>query len=205
MKDATCKNCRQSGQKLFLKGDRCHTPKCPMVKKPYAPGAHGKRRRRISEYGLQLKEKQKMRNIYGLREKQFRNYFKKALQEKGVVGDNLIQKLESRLDNIIFKLGLAESLKKARQIVNHGHVLVNNRKIDIPSYQVKPKDVIKIKKSKINSLLFKDLKTELKKHKTPNWLSFDKNKLEAKILSQPKPEDVNIPVDIHMIVEYYSR
>ena len=206
MENAVCKKCRRAGQKLFLKGERCFTPKCAMIKKPYAPGIHGKKRRRaISEYGTQLAEKQKICRIYDIRERQFKRYFREASKEKGIIGDNLLKKLETRLDNVIFKLGLAESRKKARQFVSHGHILVNNKKVNIPSFQVKPKDVIKVKKVSLGLAAFKDLGTKLKKFKTSDWLSLDKNKLEGKIVSYPQREDISIPVDMQMIVEYYSR
>ncbi len=205
MSEASCKKCRRAKQKLFLKGERCFTSKCAMVKKPYPPGMHGKRRRNISEYGAQLAEKQKICRIYGIREKQSKRYFREASKERGVIGDNLLKKLEMRLDNVVFRLGIATSRRKARQLVNHGHILVNNRKVDIPSFQVKLKDSIEIKKSSIGSALFKNLETKLKKYKTPSWLSSDKSKTKAKVISQPKQEDIIIPVDIKMIVEYYSR
>ncbi len=206
MENAVCKKCRRAGQKLFLKGERCFTPKCAMIKKPYAPGIHGRRRRRaISEYGTQLIEKQKICGIYNIRERQFKRYFREASKERGVIGDNLLKKLETRLDNVIFKLGLAESRRKARQFVSHGPILINNKKVNIPSFQVKPKDIIKVKKVSFSSAVFKDLGTKLKKFKTPDWLSLDKNKLEGKIVSYPKREDISIPVDMQMIVEYYSR
>jgi len=206
MSEANCKKCRRAGQKLFLKGERCFTPKCAMVKKPYPPGIHGKKRRRsISEYGSQLAEKQKICEIYNIRERQFKRYFREALKERGIIGDNLLKKLETRLDNVIFKLGLAESRKKARQFISHGHISVNNRKVNIPSFQVKPKDVIKVKKSSLGLAAFKDLGTKLKKLKVPDWLSLDKNKLECKLISLPQRKDINIPVDMQMIVEYYSR
>jgi len=201
-----CKKCRRVGQKLFLKGERCFTPKCAIIKKAYPPGVHGKKRRRmISEYGSQLLEKQKLCYIYNIRERQLKRYLREAIKEKGVIGDNLLKRLETRLDNVVFKLGWAESRGGARQLVSHGHILVNNKKVDIPSFGVKPKDVINIKKSSINLGSFKDLKIKLKKYKTPTWLSLDKNKLEGKVLSWPKVEDINIPVDIQMIIEYYSR
>lgn len=205
MKEASCKKCRRAGQKLFLKEERCFMAKCAMIKKPYAPGIHGKRRKIISEYGMQLTEKQKICRIYNIREEQFKRYFKEAVKEKGIIGNNLLKKLETRLDNAIFRLGLAGSRNKARQLVGHGHVLVNNKKVNIPSFQVRPKDIIQIKKSSLNLVLFKDLKTKLKKFKTPNWLSFDATKMEGKIISWPKQEDIDIPVDIQMVVEYYSR
>ena len=206
MKTASCKKCRRAGQKLFLKGERCFTTKCAMIKKPYAPGIHGKKRRRaISEYGAQLIEKQKLSWIYNINETQLKRYFKEASREKGVTGNNLLKKLETRLDNTIFKLGWAESRRKARQLVGHGHILVNNKRASIPSFQASKGDVIKIKKNSLNLAPFKDLKTKLKKYKTPSWLSLGKNKLEGKVVSLPEQEDINIPVDVQMIVEYYSR
>lgn len=205
MKEAQCKKCRRAGQKLFLKEERCFTPKCAMIKKPYPPGIHGKRRRILSEYGTQLAEKQKICRIYNIRERQFKRYFSEASKEKGIIGDNLLKKMETRLDNVVFRLGMAGSRKNARQLVNHGHFLVNNKKINIPSFQIKPKDVVKIKKSSLALVHFKDLKTKLKKHKPPSWISLDKNKLEGKIISLPKQEDISVPVNIQVIVEYYSR
>ncbi len=202
---SSCKKCRRAGQKLFLKGERCFTPKCAMIKKPYAPGIHKKRRRAVSEYGAQLTEKQKIRHTYNLRERQLKRYIREAGSEKGVIGDNLIKKLELRLDNVIFQLKWAESRKKAHQLVSHGHILVNDKKVNLSSFQVKPKDVIKIKKSSLGLALFKDLQTKLKTYKPPAWLSFDKDKFEAKIIALPTREDANIPADIQMIIEYYSR
>jgi len=184
-KEAVCKKCRSAGQKLFLKGERCFTAKCAMVKKPYRPGIHGKMRRTVSEYGAQLIEKQKLCRIYNIRERQFKRYFKEASKEKGILGENIVKKLETRLDNVVFRLGWAESRRKARQLVNHGHFLVNNKKVNIPP--------------------FKDLSTKLKKYEPPKWLSLDKKKLVGKVLSFPSLEDANIPVDIHMVIEYYSR
>lgn len=201
-----CKKCRRRGEKLFLKEERCFTPKCAMVKRAYPPGIHGKKRRRvISEYGAQLAEKQKICFVYGIREKQLKRYLREASKEKGVIGDNLLKKLEIRLDNVVFRLGFAGSRKKARQIVSHGHVIVNTRKVNIPSFHVKPKDIIKIKKSSSVRPLFEELKNKLKKYKTPSWLSLNKDILEGEILSWPKREDINIPADIQMIIEFYSR
>jgi len=177
-----------------------------MVKKPYPPGVHGKKRRKtISEFGAQLAEKQKLCQIYNIRERQFKRYLKEAMKEKGVIGENLLKRLETRLDNIVFRLGWAESRNKARQIISHNHILVNNKKTNLPSLPLKPGDAIKIKKSSLSLALFKNLKTKLKKYKTPIWLFLDKNKLEGKLLSWPKAGDINIPVDIPMIIEYYSR
>lgn len=206
MTDLKCKKCRRAGEKLFLKGERCFGQKCAMIRKPYPPGAHGKtRRRRISEYGLQLIEKQKIRYIYGVSEKQFKGYFKKIVRQKGDKEDFLAQQLESRLDNIVFRLGWAKSRKLARQIVNHGHILVNKRKVDIPSYQVKKTDVIKIREKSKKSDLFNNLKTILKKYEAPKWISLDKQKLEGEIKREPRLDDLDKIGEISMIIEYYSR
>lgn len=206
MKDPVCKKCRRAGQKLFLKGERCFTPKCAMVKKPYTPGVHGRKRRRgLTEYGIQLAEKQKLKKIYGVNENQLKKYFKEAAKARGVATDVLLSKLETRMDNVIFRLGLAESRAKARQIVGHGHILLNNRKINIPSIHVKKGDLIKIKKSSLNKPLFSSLETRLKKYNPPVWLSLDKKELTASVLAMPSKEEMEIPADLQMIVEYYSR
>lgn len=206
MKDPKCKKCRRAGQKLFLKGERCFTPKCPMIKKPYPPGVHAKKRRRgLSEYGAQLAEKQKLRRIYDIGEKQLKKYFKEAAKTRGMLTDVLLSKLETRLDNVVFRLGWAESRSKARQIVSHGHILLNNRKVDIPSIGVKKGDKIKIKKSILKSPLFKDLEIKLKKFKPPSWLSLDKKEFKATVLNLPLGKEIEVPVDLSMIIEYYSR
>jgi len=205
-KDLDCKKCRRAGQKLFLKGERCFSPKCAMVKKPYPPGVHGKKRRRgLTEYGTQLAEKQKLKRIYGVSEKQLKKYFEESTKARGVATDVLLAKLETRIDNVIFRLGLAESRAKARQIVAHGHVFLNGRKIDIPSIQVKKGDLIKIKKSSLNKPLFSNLETRLKKFNPPVWLSLDKKELTASVLAMPIKEEMEIPADLQIIVEYYSR
>jgi small subunit ribosomal protein S4 len=204
--DSKCKKCRRVGQKLFLKGERCFSQKCAMIRKPYIPGLHGRsRRRRISEYGQQLTEKQKVRHTYGISESQFKNYFKEIVDQKGNKEELLVYKLESRLDNVVFRLGWAQSRRLARQIVNHGHILVNQRKVNIPSYQAKKGDVIQIKERSKKIALFRDLKTTLKKYEAPAWLSLDKQKLEGKIISQPKAADLGKIGEIGMIIEYYSR
>lgn len=207
MIDAKCKKCRRVGQKLFLKGERCFSQKCAMIRKPYIPGLHGKskRRKRISEYGQQLIEKQKIRHIYGISESQFKNYFKKIIGQKGNKEELLVNKLESRLDNVIFRLGWAQSRDLARQIVNHGHILVNRRKVNIPSYQVKKGDIIQIREKSKKIVPFQDLKTTLKKYEVQAWLSLDKQKLEGKIIGQPKIADLGKVGEIGMIIEYYSR
>ncbi len=177
-----------------------------MVKKPYPPGVHGKKRRRgLTEYGVQLAEKQKLRKIYGVNEKQLKKYFEESAKARGVATDVLLAKLETRIDNVIFRLGLAESRAKARQIVAHGHVLLNGRKINIPSIQVKKGDLIKIKKSSLGKPLFGNLETKLKKFNPPAWLSLDKKELTASVLATPIKEEMEIPADLQMIVEYYSR
>ncbi len=177
-----------------------------MVKKPYVPGIHGRKRRRaLTEYGTQLAEKQKLKKIYGVREKQLKKYFKESTKARGVATDVLLSKLETRIDNVIFRLGLAESRAKARQIVGHGHISLNNRKIDIPSIHVKKGDILKIKKTSLNKGLFKSLDTRLKKFNPPAWLFLDKENWQANVLAMPIKEDMESPADLQMIVEYYSR
>ena len=206
MIDSKCKKCRRAGQKLFLKGERCFGQKCAMIRKPYIPGLHGKSRRKgISEYGQQLIEKQKVRHIYGVSESQFKNYFKEIVGQRGNKEELLVNKLESRLDNVVFRLGWAQSRNLARQIVNHGHILVNQRKVNIPSCQVKKGNIIQIKEKSKKLSLFQDLKINLKKYETPAWLSLDKQKLEGKIIDQPKVADLGKIGQIGMIIEYYSR
>jgi small subunit ribosomal protein S4 len=208
MLDNKCKKCRRAGEKLFLKGERCFSQKCAMIRRAYIPGLHGKtrtRRRRLSEYGQQLAEKQKVRWIYGVSEKQFKNYLKAIARQKGDKEELLLTQLETRLDNIVFRLGWAKSRSLARQLVSHGHILVNRRKVDIPSYQVKKGDRISIKAKSKKSPLFKDLKTILKKHKTFSWLTLDKEKLEGQMIAQPKIEEIGKTGDMGMIIEFYSR
>ncbi|OGZ35390.1 MAG: 30S ribosomal protein S4 [Candidatus Portnoybacteria bacterium RIFCSPLOWO2_01_FULL_43_11] len=207
MLDPKCKKCRRVGEKLFLKGERCFSQKCAMIRKPYRPGLHGKsrRRRRLSEYGQQLIEKQKVRLLYGVSEKQFKNYVKAIAPKKGDKGELLLTNLETRLDNVIFRLGWAKSRALARQIVNHGHILVNQRKLDIPSYQVKKGDQIQIKEKIKKSPIFKDLKTILNKYEAPSWLGLDKEKPEGQVLALPKTEDVGKVGEMGMIIEFYSR
>ncbi len=204
--DSKCKKCRRAGQKLFLKGERCFSQKCAMIRKPYIPGLHGKARRRsLSEYGQQLIEKQKVRHVYGVSEKQFKNYFKEIVDQRGNKEELLVNKLESRLDNIVFRLGWAQSRALARQLVNHGHISVNQRKVDIPSYQVKKEALIRIKEKSKKLAPFRDLKTTLKKYEVPAWLSLDKQKLIGKVINQPQVADISKVGEIGMIIEYYSR
>jgi len=204
-----CKICRREGDKLFLKGDRCNTAKCSFVRRKYPPGVHGpKARPKFSAYGLQLRCKQKIKNIYNLGERQLVRIFKQCLKQKGNTGDNLLKFLEWRLDNVIYRLGLADSRSQARQLVNHGHFRVNNKKVDIPSYYVKQNDVINISPSSLSqSQYFKDNLMKPEKIKIPDWLVWDKNTSQITILGEPNIEDIkkNQNIDTKLVVEYYSR
>ena len=201
--DASCRLCRREGQKLFLKGERCYSTKCALEKRNYAPGQHGQSRKKISEYGLQLREKQKAKRFYGLLETQFRNLFDKAAKRKGMTGENLLIMLESRLDNVVFRMGFASSRKEARQLVNHGHFTVNGRKVDIPSFEVKAGDVIKVKEKSTSSPKFKEIKEMT--ISVPSWITVDVDKLEGKVVALPKREDIDTPIEEHLIVELYSK
>lgn len=203
--DAQCRKCRRAGTKLMLKGERCNSAKCAMVSRNYVPGIHGqKRRAKQSQYGLQLAEKQKARISYGLREKQFHLLFLKA-KRQGDAGYNLLKLLETRLDNVIFRLGLAISRPQAKQMVSHGSFLINDKKVDIPSYQVKTGDIIKIKKSKQDSKLFKEALAKAKKADVPGWLNWDWNDSQAKVLHEPGQQEVDQSINSQVIVEFYSR
>lgn len=201
--DANCRLCRREGQKLFLKGDRCYSTKCAMERRGYAPGQHGQGRSKASDYALQLREKQKTKRFYGLQETQFRNLFDKADRKQGITGENLLIMLETRLDNVVFRLGFASSRKEARQLVTHGHFTVNGKKVNIPSYAVKPGDVIKVKEKSTNSPKFKEVKEMT--ITVPEWVSVDVEKLEGKVLSVPTREQIDTPVAEHLIVELYSK
>ncbi|NTU67009.1 MAG: 30S ribosomal protein S4 [Candidatus Moranbacteria bacterium] len=205
--DAKCRKCRRAGEKLFLKGDRCNSAKCAIVKRNYIPGVHGKKMRRGgSEYGMQLSVKQKIKRIYGVLEKQFRRHFEDAKKKKGVTGDLLLQRLEFRLDNIVYRMGFASSRAFARQLVNHGLISVNGKRVSIPSCEVNVNDVISIKEEKKAKNYFKNLEQQLKNKKDfPSWISFDSSKLEGKIVSVPEKDDIGINVDAQVVVEYYSR
>ncbi len=206
LREAVCKKCRRAGEKLFLRGERCFTPKCAMVKKPYPPGLHGKKRKRaLSEYGLQLAEKQKLKRIYNIGEAQLKKYYQIASKAKGVATDALLIQLETRIDNIVFRLGFAESRAKARQIVSHGHILLNSRKVTIPSIQLKKGDVLTIKQSSINKPLFAALSTKLKKYNPPAWLSLDKENFKATVTGLPSKDDIEKNIDLQMVIEYYSH
>jgi len=206
--EAVCKLCRREEEKLYLKGEKCFTDKCPVSRRPYAPGMHGKRgqfRRKMSDYGLQLREKQKARRVYGLLEAQFRRYFENAERQKGVTGENLLRMLEMRLDNVVYRLGFGASRPQARQVVRHGHIEVNGRKINIPSYQVKPGDVVAVRERSKRLGEFRDLGKALENHGTPDWLSLDAARLAGRVVSAPTREVIDIPLREQLIVEYYSR
>lgn len=209
MKDSKCKICRRLGTKLFLKGDRCFSAKCAMVRKPYSPGPQKKKKSSpLSEYGKELREKQKLKEFYNLREAQFKKYVKEVLsyQAKGEdIGNLLIKKLECRLDNVIFRLGFAVSRAQARELVSHKHFLVNGKIVNIPSYQVKKGDVIAVKPQSLNKAIFQNLSQKLKKQKIPSWLSLNLPKLEAKVINEPSLAEVSPPVEISAIFEFYSK
>lgn len=189
---------------MFLKGERCYTVKCGVARRAYAPGQHGQdKRMRISEYAMQLREKQKVKRIYGVLEKQFRKYYEEAARIKGNTGNILVELLERRLDNVIYRTGLGSSRNQARQLVNHGHFLVNGRKVDIPSYIVKTGDVIKVKKDSL--AYFKNIRESLKSSQAPSWLNFDAKNLEVKVNSKPNEKETELDVNIHQVVEYYSK
>jgi len=197
-----CKLCRREAQKLFLKGDKCLTDKCPVERRPYPPGEHGRRRRKESEYYMQLREKQKAKRIYGVLERQFRNYYELATKTKGITGETLLQILESRLDNVIYRIGFAPSRAEARQEVRHGHIAVNGRRVDIPSFRVKPGDVI----STLEDIArIKEAAESANKAAVPPWLEVDYSNLAAKVTGVPSREDIDIPVQEKMIVELYSK
>ncbi|SFL90813.1 30S ribosomal protein S4 [Halanaerobium salsuginis] len=202
---AVCKLCRREGEKLYLKGSRCYSNKCSFDRRPYVPGEHGQGRQKVSEYGSQLREKQKVRRIYGIMEKQFHNYFQKAETLPGVTGENFLQLLERRLDNVVFRLGFASSRSEARQFVLHGHILVNGSKVDIPSYQIEVDDVISVKDSSRKTNRFKEVFEYNSDLATQEWLSTDLEKAEGSVVALPEREDIDYPVEEHLIVEYYSR
>ena len=200
---ANCKLCRREGQKLFLKGDKCYSVKCPLEKRNYAPGQHGQNRKKMSEYGTQLREKQKTKRFYGMQETQFRNLFEKASKLPGKAGENLLILLETRLDNVVFRLGFAASRKEARQLVIHGHFLVNGKKADIPSMELKAGDTVTVKEKSQKSPKFSEIKDM--QISVPSWMEVNVSKLEGKVVSLPKREDIDTPVAEHLIVELYSK
>ncbi len=200
---ADCRQCRREGQKLFLKGERCTTKKCAMERRPVAPGPHAAGRRKPSEYSVQLREKQKAKRAYGLLEKQFRGYYEEAERMKGVTGENMLILLERRLDNVVYRMGIGSSRAQSRQIVNHGHITVNGKRVNIPSYQVKKGDVIAIKENKKDNEMFKELKGA--KIVMPKWVEFDTESFVGKVIDNPQREDIDLNINEQLIIELYSK
>ena len=203
--ESSCRQCRREGEKLFLKGTRCYSHKCAVERREYAPGQHGAKRSKLSNFGLQLREKQKLKRIYGVLERQFRNYFEAAARTKGVTGTLLIQSLERRLDNVIYQMGFATSRNEARQIVSHGFVTVNDRRVNIASFLVKDHDEVALKFVKTGLANFKENLEASKGRTVPAWLAVDKDHFKGKILRLPQREDIGYPVNEQLIVELYSR
>jgi len=205
-KDAVCRLCRREGMKLFLKGSKCFNDKCPVEKRNFAPGQHGKdRKAKIVGYGLQLREKQKTKRIYFTQEGQFRNYFEKAARAKGVTGEMLLQQLERRLDNVVYRLGFALSRRQARQLVRHGHVHVDGRKVNIPSYEVDIGEEIAIRESSRKLPILEQAKDFASHQNAPNWLNIDRDNYQGRVVALPKREDIQLPVNEQLIVELYSK
>jgi small subunit ribosomal protein S4 len=205
-REAVCRLCRREGMKLFLKGQRCLTDKCEIEKRNFAPGQHGKSRRpKVVGYGLQLREKQKLRRFYGILEDQFRSYFEKAARMKGITGENLLLMLERRLDNAVYRLGLASSRAAARQLVRHGHIFVSGRKVNIPSFALLPGQEIALKESSRNLAAVQRALDLSGGRSVPPWLQLDREALKARVISLPKREDVNFPIQEQMVVELYSK
>ena len=204
-KGAVCRLCRREGAKLFLKGDRCYGEKCSMSRRPYAPGQHGQRRKKVQDYGIRLREKQKAKRIYGMLERQFRNYFKKADKSKGVTGENLLRLLERRLDNVVFRSGFAASRNEARQLVNHGHFVVNGRKVDIPSFLVKSGDELEIREKSRKIKKISESVETAKSRGVPEWLQVEPDNYKSVVLNIPTREQIVVEIQEHLIVELYSK
>ena len=201
--EPSCRQCRREGMKLFLKGERCISPKCAMERRPVVPGQHGLMRRKEKEYGVQLREKQKVKRAYGVLERQFRNMYEEAVRMKGVTGENLLGLLERRLDNVIYRMGIGSSRKEARQIVSHRHITVNGKPVNVSSYKVKKGDVIAVKENKKGLDMFKDLKGQ--KIAFPKWLEFNFDKLTGKIIDMPQRDDIDLNIQENLIIELYSK
>lgn len=198
-----CRQCRREGRKLFLKGERCTSKKCAMERRPVIPGQHGASRKRVTEYGIQLREKQKVKRMYGILEKQFRKYYDDAAKSKGATGETMLSLIERRLDNVIYRMGIGASRAECRQIVNHGHICVNGKRVSICSFRVKVGDIITVKENKQELEMFKDLKGM--KIVMPKWLEFNSESLTGKILALPTREDIDSDIKEQLIVEFYSR
>lgn len=202
---ALCRICRREAEKLFLKGDRCYTEKCAIERRQYPPGQHGQRRSKLSDYGVQLREKQKVRKIYGLLEKQFRSTFGRAERKKGVTGEVLLQLLESRLDNVVHRMGFAPNRNSARQLVTHGHFLVNGRKVDIASFAVRVGDVVELKEASRNIVIINDNVSKMEHRGVPVWLEMDFQSFKGKVTQVPTREDIQLTANEQLIVELYSK
>ncbi|MCD6364038.1 MAG: 30S ribosomal protein S4 [Synergistetes bacterium] len=203
-----CRLCRAEGMKLFLKGEKCYTDKCPFSRRPFPPGMHGRdRRRKLTEYGMRLREKQKLKRIYGMREEQFKRFFEIAAKQKGMTGDNLLRLLERRLDNVVYRLGFAPSRRAARQAVSHGHILVNGRKVTVPSYLVDQGDVIEIKPKSRESELFKHIPEDSNSSSVPAWLELEAQNFRGRVLTLPEVDQIDTArmVNMQLVVEFYSR
>lgn len=200
-----CKLCRREGMKLFLKGHRCYTDKCAFERREYAPGQHGQGRSKLTEYSLQLREKQKVKRMYGLLERQFRGYFRKAERQKGVTGENLLRLLECRLDNVVYRLGFATSRNDARQLVRHGHILLNGKKVDIPSCLVREGGTIELRERSKALLRVQDALAAQEGRGIPHWLEFDKTNIRGRVIGIPAREDIGLPIQEQLIVELYSK
>ena len=203
--ESVCRLCRREGAKLFLKGTRCYTKKCSFERRPTPPGQHGVRRRKMGEFGIQLREKQKVRRVYGILERQFRNYFREAETHVGVTGEALLQSLETRLDNVVFRLGFGASRAQARQLVAHGHFAVNGIPTDVASYVMKPGDRVEVRESRRSREIFKVIRETLRSHQAPEWLSLDAANLSGSVASLPRRDQMPLDLSEQLVVEYYSR
>jgi len=202
---SVCRLCRREGAKLFLKGTRCYTKKCSFERRPTPPGQHGVRRRKMGEFGIQLREKQKMRRVYGVLERQFRNYYREAESTTGVTGEALLQRLETRMDNVVFRLGFASSRAQARQLVAHGHFAVNGTPTNVPSYSLKPGDRVEVRESHRSREAFKVIKETIRSHTAPEWLSLDAAQLAGSVSTLPRRDQMPLDLSEQLVVEYYSR
>lgn len=202
---ALCRICRRETEKLFLKGDRCFTEKCAVERRQYPPGQHGQRRGKLSDYGIQLREKQKVRNLYGVFERQFRKYFHSAERKKGVTGEVLLQLLEMRLDNIVYKMGFAPNRRSSRQLIGHGHFLVNGRKVNIPSFSVQVGDVVEVSEKSRDLPAINDSLSRIEQKGVPSWIEIDIQNFKGKVLQIPAREDIQIPAQEQLIIELYSK
>jgi len=203
--DAVCRQCRREGLKMFLKGDRCYSEKCAVDRRAYAPGQHGQGRKKTSEYGMQLREKQKARRHYGLLESQFKSYFNMATGMAGQTGDNLLSLIERRLDNVVFRLGFAMSRAEARQVVTHGHITVDGRRVNIPSFLVKPGMMVALKNKSRSLEKFKYVLDANAARPVPQWMSLDRDNAQATVVANPVRDDIDLPIEEHLIVELYSK